>query len=77
MDGARADRRRGVSRRITWTRLAALPRQFQGILAGVVGGAADALAVLVAVSTGAKDAFQDLPQNRVPHVSVRVGPAAV
>lgn len=74
---ARAHGRGGASRRVTWTRLAALPRWFQRILAGVLGGAGDAFAVLVAVGTSAKDAFKDLPQNRVPHVSMGVGPAIV
>lgn len=72
-----ARRRRRGSRLITWTRLAALSSWFQRILARVLGGAGDAFAVLVTIITCAKDAIQDLPQDRVPHVSMRVGPAIV
>lgn len=56
----------------TWTRLAALPRWFHRMLAWVLAGTRDAFAVLEAISTSAEDAFQDLPQNWVPHVSMRV-----
>lgn len=61
----------------TWTSLAALSRQFQRMLAWVLAGARDAFAVLEAISTSAQDAFQDLPQNWVPHVSMRVRLAIV
>lgn len=61
----------------TWTSLAALPHRLQRMLARVLAGARDAFAVLQAVSTSAQDAFQDLPQNWVPHVSMRVRLAIV
>ncbi len=61
----------------TWTSLATLSRWFQRMLAWVLAGARDAFAVLEAIGTSAQDAFQDLPQNWVPHVSMRVRLAIV
>lgn len=42
------------------------------MLAWVLAGTSDAFAVLDPISTSAQDAFQDLTQNGVPHVSMRV-----
>lgn len=42
-----------------------------------MAGTRDAFAVLHAVTASAEDAFQDLPQNWVPHVSMGVGLAVV
>lgn len=70
----------GVSyelRLATWTSLAALAHWLHGLLAWVLAGTRDAFAVLEAIGTGAQDAFQDLPQHWMPHVSVRVGLAIV
>lgn len=55
-----------------WTCLAALSWRFDGMFAWILAGTCDALTVLEAISTSAHDAFQDLPQNWVPHVSMRV-----
>ena len=61
----------------TWTSLAALSCWFYRMLAWVLAGACDAFTVLKAISASAQDAFQDLPQNWMPHVSMRVRLAIV
>lgn len=60
-----------------WTNLAALPLGFRGMLAWILAGTCEAFAVLYAILTGTQDALQDLPQDRMPHVTMRVGVAAV
>lgn len=47
------------------------------MLAWVLAGTSDAFAFLEAISTSAQDAIQDLTQNWVPHVSMRVRLAIV
>lgn len=47
------------------------------MLTWVLAGARDAFTVLEAIDTSAKDAFQDFPQNWVPHVSMGVRLAIV
>lgn len=60
-----------------WAGLAALALGSDGMFAGELFGTRDASTGLEAISTSAQDAFQDLPQNWVPHVSMRVGLSVV
>lgn len=58
----------------TWADLAALPSHFLGLTAGVLGGAGDAMAVLVAIHTCAQDAGHGTEgeHSRVPHFPMGV-----
>lgn len=61
----------------TWTNLTAFPLYLYGMLAWILVGTRDAPAFLKAVPAGAQNAVQDLPQRRVPHVTMRIGLAIV
>lgn len=57
----------------TWANFTAFSFYLHGVFAWVLVGAGEAFALLKAISAGAQDALQNLPQHRVPHVTMGVG----